>query len=103
MHTVTAAQLRERIAAGELPGRAFTLLDVREPHEVELEAIDGSVHIPLAQVVERRGELDPSRELIVYCAGGVRSARAIAALEDAGYVGPMTNLDGGIKAWNASA
>lgn len=103
MNTITADGLRARIAAGELPGRAYTLLDVREPHEVELETIDGSVHIPLAQVVERRGELDPSRELIVYCAGGVRSARAIAALEDAGYAGPMTNLEGGIKAWAASA
>ncbi|QHO90873.1 molybdenum cofactor biosynthesis protein MoeB [Actinomyces sp. 432] len=103
MNTITATELRERIAAGELPGQEYTLLDVREPHEVELETIEGAAHIPLAQVVERRGELDPSRELIVYCAGGVRSARAIAALEDAGYDGPMTNLEGGIKAWNASA
>ncbi|WP_257210819.1 rhodanese-like domain-containing protein [Actinomyces ruminis] len=103
MNTITAAELRARIAGGELPGQEYTLLDVREPHEVELESIDGDVHIPLDQVVERRGELDPSRELIVYCAGGIRSARAIEALEAAGYGGPMTNLEGGIKAWSASA
>ncbi|WP_103064375.1 molybdopterin-synthase adenylyltransferase MoeB [Actinomyces qiguomingii] len=103
MNTIIAAELRERIAAGELPGQAYTLLDVREPHEVEFDSIDGAAHIPLDQVVERRGELEPNRELIVYCAGGVRSARAIEALEAAGYAGPMTNLEGGIKAWNASA
>ncbi|MDO4900355.1 molybdopterin-synthase adenylyltransferase MoeB [Actinomyces sp.] len=103
MNTITAEGLRERIAAGELPGQAYTLLDVREPHEVELEAIDGAVHIPLDQVARRLGELDSSRELIVYCAGGVRSARAIEALERAGYAGTMTNLEGGINAWNTSA
>lgn len=103
MNTITAAELRARMAAGELPGQEYTLLDVREPHEVELESIDGAMHIPLDQVTERRGELDPSRELIVYCAGGIRSARAIEALEQAGYAGVMTNLEGGIQAWNASA
>lgn len=103
MNEITATQLRERIASGQTPGTTYTLLDVREPHEVELDAIEGSVHIPLGDVVARAGELDPSRETVVHCAAGVRSARAIEALEAAGYAGALTNLAGGMKAWNESA
>lgn len=101
MNEITAAELRARLASGEVPGREFTLLDVREPDEVALDAIDGSQRIPLGEVVARMAELDPSRETVVHCAGGVRSAKAIDALVAAGYQGALTNLEGGIKAWNA--
>ncbi|WP_194785672.1 molybdopterin-synthase adenylyltransferase MoeB [Actinomyces haliotis] len=103
MNEITAEQLRARLAAGEKVGEDFTLLDVREPNEVELDAIDGSLRIPLGEVAQHVGELNTSKETIVHCAAGVRSARAIAALEDAGYTGQLTNLEGGMKAWNASA
>ena len=75
---------------------------MREPNEVELDAIDGSLRIPLGEVVDRMGELDPSRETVVHCAVGVRSARAIEALTAAGYTGTLTNLVGGMRAWNES-
>lgn len=103
MNEITAEQLRARLAAGEKVGEDFTLLDVREPNEVALDAIDGSLRIPLGEVAQHVGELNTSKETIVHCAAGVRSARAIAALEDAGYTGQLTNLEGGMKAWNASA
>ena len=103
MNEMTATELRARIAAGRLPGGAYTLLDVREPDEVEADAIAGSLRIPLGEVVERMDELDPGRETIVHCAAGVRSARAIEALTAAGYTGALTNLAGGMKAWNESA
>lgn len=103
MNEITAEQLRGRLAAGERIGEDFTLLDVREPNEVELDAIDGSLRIPLGEVAQHVDELDPSKETVVHCAAGVRSAKAIAALEDAGYAGPLTNLEGGMKAWNATA
>ena len=103
MNEMTATELRARIAAGRLPGGAYTLLDVREPDEVEADAIAGSLRIPLGEVVERMDELDPGRETIVHCAAGVRSARAIEALTAAGYTGALTNLAGGMRAWNESA
>ena len=103
MNEITASELRARIAAGRAPGSTYTLLDVREPNEVAIDAIEGSLRIPLGEVVERMGQLDPSRETVVHCAAGVRSARAIEALTAAGYTGALTNLDGGMKAWNESA
>ena len=103
MNEITATELRARIAAGQAPGSTYTLLDVREPSEVAIDAIEGSLRIPLGEVVERMGELDPGRETVVHCAAGVRSARAIEALTAAGYTGALTNLAGGMKAWNESA
>ena len=103
MNEITATELRARIAAGQAPGSTYTLLDVREPSEVAIDAIEGSLRIPLGEVVERMGELDAGRETVVHCAAGVRSARAIEALTAAGYTGALTNLDGGMKAWNESA
>ena len=100
MNEITATELRARIIAGQMPGAAYTLLDVREPDEVEIDAIDGSLRIPLGEVVGRMEELDPSRETVVHCAAGARSARAIDALTAAGYAGALTNLAGGMKAWN---
>ena len=75
---------------------------MREPNEGAIDAIEGSLRIPLGEVVERMGQLDPSRETVVHCAAGVRSARAIEALTAAGYAGALTNLAGGMKAWNES-
>ncbi|WP_454931273.1 molybdopterin-synthase adenylyltransferase MoeB [Actinomyces israelii] len=103
MNEITATELRARVAAGRAPGSTYTLLDVREPSEVAIDAIEGSLRIPLGEVVERMGELDPGRETVVHCAAGVRSARAIEALTAAGYTGALTNLAGGMKAWNESA
>lgn len=102
MNEITASELRARIAAGRAPGSTYTLLDVREPNEVAIDAIEGSLRIPLGEVVEHMGQLDPSRETVVHCAAGVRSARAIEALTAAGYAGALTNLAGGMKAWNES-
>jgi adenylyltransferase/sulfurtransferase len=45
-------------------------------------------------------EIDPSRETIVHCKGGVRSAKAIEALTGAAFPGRMVNLKGGITAWS---
>ncbi|MFM7232534.1 MAG: rhodanese-like domain-containing protein, partial [bacterium] len=78
-------------------------LDVRKPHERAASRILGSRHVPLAEVVGRMDELDPSREWVVYCRLGGRSARAIEVLRAAGYAGPLRNLTGGIEAWTADA
>jgi adenylyltransferase/sulfurtransferase len=45
-------------------------------------------------------EIDPSVETVVHCKGGVRSAKAIEALQRAGFPGRLINLKGGITAWS---
>jgi molybdopterin/thiamine biosynthesis adenylyltransferase/rhodanese-related sulfurtransferase/molybdopterin converting factor small subunit len=93
---ITAAGLGRRIEAGD----DLQIIDVREPHEYEIARLPGARLIPLAQVVERAGEIDERRETVVHCKGGVRSARAIEALRQAGFRGRLINLRGGITAWS---
>lgn len=76
------------------------IIDVREPHEYEIAKIPNTKLIPLAQVVSRAKEIDPSRTAIIHCKGGVRSAKAIEALKQSGYTGRLLNLKGGITAWS---
>src|SRR5689334_10023013 len=76
----------------------FVLLDVREPHEVQICRIDGAILIPLAEVPKRLNELDPTRDLIVHCRSGARSGRAVAFLRDHGFPQAL-NLKGGILEW----
>ena len=74
------------------------LLDVREPHELEIAAIKGAKNIPLGEVAQRMSELDSAKDMIVFCKRGSRSARAIEILSSAGFK-KMKNLKGGINAW----
>lgn len=88
----------------EIPSGA-TLIDVREPHEYSGFAIDGAENIPLAQVLEWTA-LPPSLTetsgpVLVYCAGGVRSAQAVAAMQTLGAT-DVVSLRGGIDAWMES-
>ncbi|HKZ02262.1 MAG TPA: rhodanese-like domain-containing protein [Pyrinomonadaceae bacterium] len=95
MMEITATELKERLDKGD----DIQILDVREPQEVAIARIPESIHIPLAQVVTRMGELDPQRETVVHCKMGGRSARAIEALQQSGFSGNLINLKGGILAW----
>jgi len=79
-------------------GDKIVLLDVRNHNEVALCKIDGSIHIPLMDIPQRFNELDKEAEMIVYCRSGVRSANAIAFLQQAGFKN-MRNLKGGILEW----
>lgn len=93
---ITATDLNRRIQGGD----NLQVLDVREPHEYEIARLPGTTLIPLGQLVNRMNEIDPSRETVVHCKGGVRSAKAIEALKQAGYAGKLINLKGGITAWS---
>jgi adenylyltransferase/sulfurtransferase len=75
-------------------------VDVREDNEVAIAKLPNSIHIPLAQVLNRMSEIDPARETVVHCKMGGRSARAIDALKRSGFNGNLTNLAGGITAWS---
>lgn len=75
------------------------LLDVRNPYEVAIASIPGTDKlIPIDQLPERLHELDSSHEIVVYCRSGVRSARAVALLKQAGFR-KVKNLEGGILRW----
>lgn len=77
----------------------FILLDVRDPHEWEISDIDEATHhIPKNKVLERLGELDTAREIVVYCKTGQRSADITKLLRDHGY-SRARNMAGGINAW----
>ena len=73
------------------------LLDVREPWEVELVSLDGAINIPLGQLQDRVGELDPNVPVVAFCHHGGRSEQARRFLEANGF--DVRNLTGGIDAW----
>jgi molybdopterin/thiamine biosynthesis adenylyltransferase/rhodanese-related sulfurtransferase len=84
----------ERIAGGAL------VLDVREPEEYDAGALGDAVHIPrghLESQVESR-LTDKSTPVVVYCAGGVRSAFAARTLEELGYA-DVVSMEGGFGKW----
>ena len=93
---ITASELKRRIDSGD----AIVLVDVREPHEYAASRIENAASIPLGQIAARRDELDPTREIVLYCHVGMRSAAAISRLRLAGYKGRLLNLRGGILAWS---
>jgi rhodanese-related sulfurtransferase len=76
------------------------ILDVREPDEWDAGHIDGALHIPLADLPGRVGELPADEDLVVVCRTGGRSGRATAWLVQNGY--DAVNLDGGMGAWAAA-
>ncbi|MCX7789421.1 MAG: molybdopterin-synthase adenylyltransferase MoeB [Chloroflexaceae bacterium] len=76
------------------------LLDVRNPYEVAIASIAGTDKlIPIDQLPERIHELDSAREIVVYCRSGVRSARAVELLKQAGFR-KIKNLEGGVLRWS---
>ena len=90
---ITAIELAARIKENHLK-----LLDVREPHELEISRLPTAVNIPLGQLAERLSELDSAQEMVVFCKRGSRSARALEVLISAGFK-KVKNLKGGINAW----
>ena len=90
---ITAPELSERLKTNHLK-----LLDVREPHELEISALPNAINIPLGELAGRLTELDSADEMVVFCKGGSRSARALELLASAGFK-KAKNLKGGINAW----
>jgi len=91
---ITALELAEQIKNN----KPVHLLDVREPHELEISRIDAAQLIPLGQLASRLSELDTAQEMVVFCKAGTRSARALELLLSAGFR-KVKNLKGGINAW----
>ena len=91
---ISALELKTRLA--QTPD--LLLLDVREPHELAISALNGAKNIPLGELAARLSELDSAREMIVFCKSGTRSTRALELLVSAGFR-KAKNLKGGINAW----
>jgi len=96
MPEITATELKQRMDNGD----DIQIVDVREANEVAVAKLPNSIHIPLAQVINRMAEVDPNRETVVHCKMGGRSAKAIEALQRSGFNGKLLNLKGGITAWS---
>ena len=95
---LTARQLADARAA--VPD--LVLLDVRGAGERDQGYVEGSLHIPLGQLRDRTGELDPARPVVVYCAGGYRSSIAASLLRSSGFA-DVSDLIGGYQGWLAAA
>jgi sulfur-carrier protein adenylyltransferase/sulfurtransferase len=95
---ITALELAERVNASTSLSTSLKLLDVREPHELEISALPNAVNIPLGQLASRLSELNSADDMVVFCKGGTRSARALELLASAGFK-KVKNLKGGINAW----
>jgi molybdopterin/thiamine biosynthesis adenylyltransferase/rhodanese-related sulfurtransferase len=91
---ISPQELAENLRGSSPPG----VIDVREPHELEISHLPGTVNIPLGQLAARLSELDSAQAYVVMCRSGVRSAQALALLASAGFRKVM-NLRGGINAW----
>jgi sulfur-carrier protein adenylyltransferase/sulfurtransferase len=93
---IDTAEAETRIAASA----NLLVLDVREPEEYEQGALPGAIHIPRGHLegqIENRIP-DHDAEVLVYCAGGVRSAFAVKTLLELGYTNPVS-MDGGFAKW----
>lgn len=94
VRSLSVYDLKARMDAGAHP----VIVDVREPHEWEISALEGSLRIPKGQVVARAAEIPREGEVIIQCKTGVRSRDAIILLQEMGYTN-LLNLAGGINAW----
>src|SRR3954465_13719703 len=90
---IEVEELKKRLDRGD----DIYVLDVREPHEYDICNIGGHL-IPLGELPNRVNELDTSKEIIAHCRSGVRSAKAVNFLRQAGFK-KVHNLAGGILAW----
>lgn len=91
---ISAPELAERLKQGD----HLRLLDVREPHELQISHLSGATLIPLGQLAARLSELDSAEDMVVFCKSGTRSTRALELLLSAGFR-KVKNLQGGINAW----
>ncbi len=90
---ITVTELAERVKTNHLK-----LIDVREPHELEISRLPNATNIPLGQLASRLSELDSAEDMVLFCKSGNRSARALELLTSAGFK-KVKNLKGGINAW----
>lgn len=94
-YEITSEELKSLRDVGE----ELTVLDVREPWEVEVARIADSKHIAMGDIPARfNQELDPDDHIVVLCHHGVRSMNVTAWLRQQGFE-KVQSLQGGIDRW----
>lgn len=98
--TISVVQLEHMLKEREEGSRDFTLVDVREPNEYEINKIPGSVLIPKGEILNGNAfeQLPQDTPVVLHCKSGVRSAEALAVLKGAGY-SDAVHVGGGVAAW----
>ena len=91
---ITPQVLDKRLRAGD----DLVILDVRNPEEVQISRLAGSILIPLGELPERVAELNTADQIVVHCKMGGRSSKAVEFLRSVGFR-KVKNLVGGINAW----
>ncbi|NIS83133.1 MAG: molybdopterin-synthase adenylyltransferase MoeB [Anaerolineales bacterium] len=91
---IEAQELATRIDEGE----TIRIIDVREPHELDISRIEGAELLPLGSLAAQMHQLDSAEEIVLVCKSGTRSARALELLAGAGFR-KIKNLRGGVNAW----
>ncbi|MBI1733372.1 MAG: sulfurtransferase [Gammaproteobacteria bacterium] len=95
MRSITPSELVELLNAGKAP----RLLDVRDPWEYDLCRINGSVNIPMGELMGKLDSMQKNEAIVVICHHGMRSQQVVAYLDGLGFTDSM-NLEGGIDAWS---
>jgi len=92
---LTPSELMERLAVGE----RWLIVDVREPWEIAIAAVDTAMAVPMAEIPAHLAKLDRQEAVAVLCHTGVRSAAVAAWLIEQGFA-RVANIEGGIDAWS---
>ena len=92
---ISPVEVKEKLDRGD----QFVLIDVREPHEWQICRIPQAKLIPLGELPKRVNELDSAVEIVAHCKSGMRSAKAVDFLKQAGFK-KVKNMTGGILAWS---
>jgi len=91
---ITVKELKNKMDNKE----AFTLIDVREPHEYNMSNIEGALHIPLGELGNELSSFNKNGYYILQCRSGKRSAADCELMQSAGFTN-VVNLQGGILSW----
>lgn len=95
MKSLSVDEALEKITSEE-----WNIIDVREPFEYEIAALNNSILIPLNQIPGAVNKIDRNKPTVVYCHHGMRSAQAIQFLQDEYGYNNLYNLEGGIDQWS---
>lgn len=98
--TISVNVLDEWLRQRDGGQRDFVLVDVRDPHEYEINRIRGSVLIPKGEFLtgEALEKLPSDKQVVLHCKTGGRSAEALAIVKGAGYADAV-HVGGGVSAW----
>lgn len=93
MKEISTDELKQLILSSE----PVNIVDVREDDEVAMGMIPNAEHIPMNDIPDHVDDFKKDKTYYIICAGGVRSAKVVAYLNDQGI--DAVNVEGGMRAW----